>query len=108
NRHRLIDVTKEPFSADNTGATSAHAAIQKAVQAATADDVVYLPPGTYRLEAPINVGPTRSNITIRGAGEATVIDVRASGGAGVFNIGSSSSYRWDYHPVAITGGMTKG
>src|SRR6185369_9953921 len=42
-RVNLIDVTKPPYSADNSGATDSEPAISKAMAAAKAQDVVYLP-----------------------------------------------------------------
>jgi len=105
-RTHLIDVTQAPYNADNTGATDAHKAIQAAIDAASKGDVVYLPAGTYRVDAQLNIGPSRSNITIRGAGESTVIDSHSP--STVFTIGSSSSWKWDSPLVPITGGMTKG
>lgn len=73
NRTHLVDVTKSPYRADNTGVTDAQPAIQKAVTDAQEDDVVYLPVGTYRVDSPIALGK-KSRITIRGAGpDKTVI-----------------------------------
>ena len=71
-RKTLIDVTKEPYKADNTGATDAQPAIQKAIADAKEKEVVYLPAGTYRVNKPISMG-YRKNITIRGAGQDKTI-----------------------------------
>ena len=46
NRTHVVDVTKSPYRADNTGVTDAQPAIQKAITEAEEDDVVYLPAGT--------------------------------------------------------------
>lgn len=106
-RTRLVDVTQAPYNADKTGATDARAAIEAAIQAASPGDVIYLPAGTYRVERQIIIGPTKSNITIRGAGDTTVIESHLQWGA-VFKIGSESSWKWDRPLVPITGGMNKG
>ena len=63
----LIDVTKSPYNADSTGVADAQPAIQKAVTDVKDNDVVYLPPGTYRVNVVISLG-SKSRITIRGAG----------------------------------------
>jgi len=73
NRTHVVDVTKSPYRADNTGVTDAQPAIQKAITEADEDDVVYLPTGTYRVNSAIALGKN-SKITIRGAGpDKTVI-----------------------------------
>jgi hypothetical protein len=73
NRTHVVDVTKSPYRADNTGVTDAQPAIQKAITEAEEDDVVYLPGGTYRVNSAIALGKN-SKITIRGAGpDKTVI-----------------------------------
>ena len=73
NRTHIVDVTKSPYRADNTGVTDAQPAIQKAITEAEEDDVVYLPAGTYRVNSAIALGKN-SKITIRGAGpDKTVI-----------------------------------
>ena len=68
NRTKLLDVTKPPYNADNTGAKDAQPAIMQAIAKAEADDVVYLPAGTYRIEKPLGAFGGKSRITIRGAG----------------------------------------
>ena len=49
-------VTKPPYNADNTGASDASAAINKALADCPAEEVVYLPGGKYRLTSQVN-GP---------------------------------------------------
>jgi len=105
-RTHLIDVTQAPYNADKTGATDARGAIQAAINAASKGDVVYLPAGTYRVDGQINIGSARSHITIRGAGDATVIDSHSP--SVVFSVGSGSSWKWDHPLVPITDGMAKG
>ena len=80
-RKNLIDVTKEPYKADNTGATDAAPAIQQAMKDAKAKDVVYLPAGTYRIDSGIGV---RSNVTLRGAGpDKTILMMKGPQSTGI-------------------------
>ena len=107
-RTRLVDVTAAPFLADRTGARDATAAIQAAINAAVAGDVVYLPAGTYLCKGAITTG-YKSNITVRGAGSSTVL-VAAGGGASFLQIGGGSDYTWSWPPSGnvVTAGLTKG
>jgi len=73
-RNHLVDVTKDPYNADNTGANDAQPAIVKAVTDAKENDIVYLPAGTYRIAHAITVYGGKSRITIRGEGpDKTII-----------------------------------
>lgn len=76
-RTNLINVTQAPYNADNTGATDASTAINSAITAAVANDIVYLPAGTYRLDSQVSIGPSKANITLRGAGATTIISPRS-------------------------------
>ena len=107
-RTRLVDVTAAPFLADRTGARDATAAIQAAINAAVAGDVVYLPAGTYLCKGALTTG-YKSNITVRGAGSSTVL-VAAGGGASFLQIGGGSDYTWSWPPSGnvVTAGLTKG
>ena len=105
-RKNLIDVTKDPYKADNTGAKDASKAVAAAVAAAVKGDVVYLPAGTYRIEGGIGVGFQKSGITVRGAGmDKTTLNM--IGNAGVF-IGTGENYDWPKDKCKITAGLTKG
>ncbi len=66
-RTHLIDVSKAPYNADNTGKGDAQPAIMKAIAAARDKDVIYLPAGAYRLNGGLGTG-VKSNITFRGDG----------------------------------------
>ena len=100
NRTHLINVTSAPYNADKSGASDAAPAIRSAIAAATSGDIVYLPAGTYRISSLISIN--KSNITLRGAGDSTVIDNRSSSQA-IFVGG-------DYQGagVSISGSPTKG
>lgn len=67
------DVTAAPYSADSTGATSAVAAIQAAIDDCPDDQVVLVPEGTYLIDDALTL---RTPITLRGEGSGTVFDVR--------------------------------
>ncbi|MFC4811921.1 glycosyl hydrolase family 28-related protein [Paenibacillus sp. GCM10023250] len=62
----LFDVTAEPYQADRSGGSDASAAIQQALDAASAagGGTVYLPAGTYRVNAPLTVP---SGVELRGS-----------------------------------------
>ena len=77
-RKNLIDVTKEPYKADNTGATDAQPAIIKAIGDAKDNDVVFLPAGTYMISHGLTVYGGKSRITIRGEGQDKTI-IRPTG-----------------------------
>ena len=69
------DVTEAPYGANNAGAVSAVAAIQKAIDRCPNGQVVYVPAGNYRIDSRIEI---RKSITLRGAGPSTVFQVSAS------------------------------
>jgi len=113
NRTRLIDVTASPYNADKTGSTDATAAIQAAVNAAVANDVIFLPAGRYRVGGVISVNGSKDNITIRGEGDSTIVEAR--GLSYLFAVGPSSDYAWAQQQYAypasnnnVTAGLTKG
>ena len=87
NRTHLLDVTQPPYRADNTGASDAQPAIQKAVNDAKEKDVVYLPAGEYRLEKGIRIS-YKSNFTVRGAGPEKTLLMMYPGCGPAFDIGS--------------------
>ncbi|NLW49934.1 MAG: hypothetical protein GXY85_03705 [Candidatus Brocadiaceae bacterium] len=77
-RDHLLDVTQEPYNADNTGAADAQPAIMKAIADAAENDVVYLPAGTYRIDRGISVYGGKGRLTIRGDGQDRTI-IRPTG-----------------------------
>ena len=105
-RNHIIDVTKSPYNADATGATDASPAINAAITAAAPGDVIYLPSGRYLTNSSIYIATKQ--ITLRGAGESTVIDCAATG-QGIY-MGSGSDYQWAQPATGnnITAGLAKG
>ena len=99
-----IDVTAAPYNADNTGATNCSAAIQSAISAATAGQVVYLPAGTYRVSSFVFVPSGKNDITIRGDGASTIVFLTGSGRLNI--VGTSQAY--GLSPRTLSGTMTKG
>ena len=65
----FADITKPPYHADKSGAVSASAALQQAIQDCPNGQVVYVPAGIYLISERI---PLKKSITIRGDGAATV------------------------------------
>jgi hypothetical protein len=93
--------------ADNKGGTDCSAILQNAINTCPANQVIYFPAGTYRINGFIT-NPTRSNITIRGAGMGGTRLMLYSGVAnGAFDIGASDWPR-PVASLAITGGATAG
>jgi hypothetical protein len=91
------NVTSAPYSADNTGATDAGAAINSAITASSSNDIVYLPAGTYNCKTNA-VTLNKSGVTLRGDGASSVI-------FGTVNVGHSSSGGYAFY---VTNGATKG
>ena len=102
-RTSIKDVTLTPYFADKTGVTDATTAIQTALTAAVAGDVVYLPTGTYKTTT--QIGTATGGVTIRGDGKALTIIAPTHTGI-VFNIGSS--YDFVGTEQTVTGTKTKG
>jgi hypothetical protein len=103
----FADVTKKPYNADNKGLSDAASAIQNAINACPPNQVVYMPPGTYRINSPIKFG-FRKGITLRGAGTNTVLVDRTAGGNGMINIGDDSIWQGMGSGTPITDGLEKG
>ena len=108
-RKLLLDVTKPPFNADNTGATNAQPALLQAIAKAAPEQVVYLPEGTYRIDGGLGLG-TRSRITLRGAGpDKSILKMHAGCGVGI-SIGAGGADWWypDRQKFDILGGAVRG
>lgn len=100
------DVTQAPYDADETGATDAAPAIQKAVDACADGQVVLVPAGKYRIASLISI---KKSITLRGAGASTVFDVTTGTGIRIGGLGpwpppkANDAYR-----MPISSGATRG
>lgn len=68
------DVTQAPYDADPTGAASAVAAIQAAIDDCPDGQVVSVPAGVYRIDGTLAI---TKPITLRGAGTATELHVES-------------------------------
>jgi len=96
------------------GSTDATAAIQNAIDNCPANQVVYLPAGTYKVSSPPNfetILNMRSNVTLRGAGQGkTIITFPGTYARSIIDI-RGLAY-WNIYglqrTVSITGGMSKG
>lgn len=102
-RTDLIDVKNAPYSAKGDGNSDDKSAIQKAIDAAKKDQVVYLPKGTYRISGALEIFD--KSISLRGDGPDTVIKYDGAGGINIIK-----AYRWSGYgtPINITGGFDKG
>ncbi len=82
--------------------------INAAIVAATTNQVIYIPTGTYRFDSSITVSHTKANISVRGDGmDSTIIDYCAGSGS-AFYIGGDSESPYTFQPTAITGSPSKG
>lgn len=103
----FADVTQAPYNASSSGAANAAAAIQSAINACPPNQVVYIPAGTYRLDAPLKM---KENVTVRGAGPRSTLLRYAGSGEYVIRF-ATGSYEWDFSsstPANLTGGLAKG
>ena len=91
-------------AAYGNGTTDATSAIQSALNACPANQVVYLSAGRYRINGNTTIP---SNVTLRGAGpSATILDGRGSGDALIrFKEGIA---QWNPALVAVTSGLAAG
>src|SRR5205807_7169471 len=101
----FTNVKNAPYSAVGNGLADDTAAIQAALNACPANQVVYIPAGRYRISGVLTIP---GSITVRGAGPGlTIIDAHGSSGLGVFTFGPG--VQGDGGQVsAISGGSTAG
>ena len=103
-RTNLINVKNAPYQAKGDGQSDDKAAIQKAIDAATAEQVVYLPRGTYKVSGGLTLNG--KSISIRGDGpDATLIRYDGSSGIDIIKCTRGSDYG---NPIDITAGLEKG
>jgi hypothetical protein len=100
------DVTTPPYDADPTGATSAVAAIQAAIDDCSNGEVVWVPAGTYLIDDRLSL---RTPITLRGAGAATVFRVTGNTAVEIGGLGPWPPPKANAgYFMEVTGGATRG
>jgi hypothetical protein len=101
-RTTIINVRDPPYNASGNATTDDRPAIQNAIDAAGAGEVVYLPAGTYRIGGGLSI---KQGISLRGAGpDKTTIDYT---GDSNINILATASRGGIGGPLAITSGGAK-
>ena len=103
----FADATQPPYNANSSGTANAAAAIQSAINACPANQVVYLPAGNYRLDSPLRM---KDSVTLRGVGPRSTL-LRYSGGGDYVIRFATGNYEWDFSsstPANLTGGISKG
>jgi hypothetical protein len=106
-RTQFADATQSPYFADKTGATDASSAINAAINACPANQFVFLPAGTYKIGSGLVFGIGKSSVTLRGAGNTTILKNVQSGGQCI-HFGGSGWPIGTSNPVSWTGGLTQG
>jgi hypothetical protein len=85
------------------GVTDATSAIQAALTACPANQVIYVPAGVYKIQGSLKIP---SNVTLRGAGpQKTILEAHGSGNG--FIIFDPDLELWNPPLIAITAGMAK-
>jgi Pectate lyase superfamily protein len=100
----LINVKLAPYNAKGDGVTDDTKAIQAALGAAQANEVVYLPASTYLTSSTLNI--SKPNISIRGDGPASTI-IHLIDNVGVPIITFNYLHSWSPR-VPITSACTQG
>lgn len=95
-----INVRNAPYNAYGDGVHNDTAAIQAAIQACPAGQAVYIPEGTYSINAALNL---KSNMVVRGAGPDKT-KVIQHGNAHIFTMIGGESYAY----TNVVSGYTKG
>ncbi len=106
NRTKIYKNLVTGLGADNTGATDCSSILKTAIDGCPANQVVYLPAGTYRISNRV-LEQFQNNVTIRGAGQGQTILMAHTGGAEPLHFGTSP-YPRPSSSLDITGGATKG
>jgi len=103
------NVKSPPYNALGDGSADDTTAIKNAIKACGSGQVVYLPSGTYKISAPLQV---KSGITVRGDGMSKTIIKGASGYTSKWLIGfEDPSFDWDFSKSPardLSSGYTKG
>jgi hypothetical protein len=90
------------YGADPTGVADCTTAFNNAQAACPANQVIYVPAGTYSINGAVTAG--KNNVTWRGAGDSTIIKI---GSGGIFWVGNQE-WPLPSPTIAVTAGATKG
>lgn len=108
----FANVKNSPYNAVGNGVANDTAAIQAALDACPAEQVVYIPTGTYKVTSALSI---KGSYTVRGDGQGlTIINGNTSGGEvigfGLLGDGHKNQYVFGAPgtPVNITSGTTLG
>jgi hypothetical protein len=103
NRTDIVNVKDLPYGAKGDGTTDDAQAIQSALDAATAQQVVYLPAATYLINATLNMNT--ANVSIRGDGPSSTI-LKYTGTSSAIQ---ATPFLTNWSPqIAITSSVTQG
>jgi len=104
----FANVKNAPYNAQGNGVADDTSAIQSAINACPANQVVYMPAGTYKITSTIHI---KSNVTLRGAGP-TATSLKWLGSASMILEIRDNAYEdgvfYNTSPYNLTGGYTKG
>lgn len=104
-RVNIIDVTDAPYNADPTGVADSSPAFAAAITAAVADDIIYAPAGTYKLDSAISLA-SKNNLTIRGDGIGLTILKPQGSSTGIY-VGGSDGWTAPNPAPTITAGLER-
>lgn len=97
------DVTQPPYNAAGDGSADDTAAIQAALDDSVFCDIVYLPAGTYRTTAQLDID---TGLVLRGAGPGqTTIELDTADEHDVIEVGGDTSME---APITVGSGFSKG
>lgn len=103
----FANVKNAPYNAQGDGVADDTSAIQNAINACPADQVVFMPAGTYKITDTISL---KSRVTLRGAGNTTKLKWMGSASC-VLEI-RDNAYEdgvfYNTSPYNLSGGYTKG
>lgn len=94
------------LGADPTGVVDAAPIIQRAILSCPAGQIVYMPPGTFRLNSNVHVN-NKSNVTLRGAGQGQTI-LKSTNAQGSLYFAGIAPWPPPSNWTPITAGATKG
>lgn len=104
----VLDITKSPYYADNTGAADSTAAIQQAIAKARNNNngtIVYIPYGRYKITSTLDV--TGSNYTIQGSGMRSKLQWFGAYGSVIMNVVSPQNIQLQQFNLMMSGGQSE-